>query len=86
MQVRLAKRARLLEEGRPPYPVWLERTHTLDEVRSRWDHLGTGEETQDLVGVGGRVVFLRNTGKLCFATLQDGFSQDSSGERLQVMI
>lgn len=86
MQVRLEKRARLLEEGRPPYPVWLDRTHTLDEVRRRWDHLETGEETQDLVGIGGRVVFLRNTGKLCFATLQGGFTAEHDAPRLQVMI
>ena len=33
-----------------------------------------GEETQDVVSVGGRVVFVRNTGKLCFATLQEGFT------------
>ncbi|WOP20199.1 lysine--tRNA ligase [Raineyella sp. LH-20] len=86
MQVRLEKRARLLEEGRPPYPVWLDRTHTLDEVRRRWDHLETGEETQDEVGVGGRVVFLRNTGKLCFATLQGGFTAEHDAPRLQVML
>ncbi|MEA5154963.1 lysine--tRNA ligase [Raineyella sp.] len=86
MQVRLEKRARLLEEGRPPYPVRLERTHTLDQVGRRWEHLETGEETQDLVGVGGRVVFLRNTGKLCFATLQGGFTAEHDAPRLQVML
>ena len=32
------------------------------------------------------MVFLRNTGKLCFATLQDGFDPDSDGQRLQVMV
>ena len=32
-------------------------------------------------GVAGRVMFVRNTGKLCFATLQDG-----DGTQLQVMI
>lgn len=86
MQVRLAKRARLLDEGRPPYPVWVDRTHTLGEVREGWGHLETGEETQDLVGVGGRVVFLRNTGKLCFATLQGGFTPGAEAPRLQVML
>lgn len=86
MQVRREKRARLLEQGRPPYPVWVERTHTLSQVREGWDHLETGEETQDLVGVGGRVVFLRNTGKLCFATLQGGFTPGEDAARLQVMV
>ena len=44
-------------------------------------HLETGEETQDVVTVAGRVVFIRNTGKLAFATLQEGI-----GTRLQVML
>ncbi len=86
MQVRRDKRARLLAEGREAYPADLRRTHTLAEVRSLWGHLTTGEETHDVVSVGGRVVFIRNTGKLCFATIQDGFTHDSSGERLQVML
>lgn len=85
-RVRLDKRARLIDEGRQPYPVSVDRTHTLSEVRHGWAALGTGEETQDVVGVAGRVVFLRNTGKLCFATLQEGLDQNSSGSRLQVMV
>ena len=86
MQVRLDKRSRLLAEGREPYPVVVPRTHSLAEVRDRWDHLALGEETAEVVGVTGRVVFVRNTGKLCFATLQEGLSLDHSGVRLQVMI
>ena len=80
------KRARLLSEGRSPYPVSVPRTHTLREVRERWGHLQTGVETDDVVGVTGRVVFVRNTGKLCFATLQEGLSVTDSGTRLQVML
>lgn len=79
--VRREKRERLLAEGHEPYPVGIARTHTLAEVRSGWEHLETGEETQDVVGVAGRVMFVRNTGKLCFATLQEGI-----GTRLQVML
>lgn len=81
MRVRQDKRARLLEEGREPYPVGVPRTHTLAEVREAYGHLETGEETQDVVGVVGRVVFIRNTGKLAFATLQQG-----DGTRLQAML
>ena len=79
--VRREKRERLLADGHPPYPVTVPRTHTLAEVREKWGHLDTGEETQDVVGVTGRVMFVRNTGKLCFATLQEGV-----GTRLQVML
>ena len=39
-----------------------------------------------MVSVTGRVVFIRNTGKLCFATLQEGLSLNDSGVRLQVML
>lgn len=81
LKVRREKRERLLLAGHPAYPVWVERTHTLVEVREQWGHLATGEETQEVVGVAGRVVFIRNTGKLCFATLQEGI-----GTRLQVML
>jgi len=86
MQVRLDKRARLLAEGRVPYPVSVPRTHGLGEVRSGWGHLAAGEETTDVVSVAGRVIFQRNTGKLCFATLLDQFTADDNGDRLQVML
>jgi lysyl-tRNA synthetase class 2 len=86
IRVRKDKRERLIEEGRQPYPVAVPRTHSLREVRAGWAHLQTGEETTDVVGVAGRVVFVRNTGKLCFATLQEGLSLEDSGVRLQVML
>ncbi|NLT30849.1 MAG: lysine--tRNA ligase [Propionibacterium sp.] len=86
LRIRLEKRARLLSEGTEPYAVSVDRTHSLAEVRETWGHLAAGEETDQVVGVAGRVVFLRNTGKLCFATLQGGFTPEHDGVRLQVMI
>jgi len=79
--VRLAKRERLLAAGVAPYPVGVPRTTTIAAVRAAHPDLTPGAETDDEVGVAGRVVFLRNTGRLCFATLQDG-----AGVRLQTMI
>jgi len=81
MKVRREKRDRLLAAAQEAYPVEVARTHTLAEVRETWGSLETGEETQDVVGVAGRVIFIRNTGKLAFATLQEGV-----GTRLQVML
>ncbi len=81
LRIRRDKRDRLLAAGIPPYPVAVPRTHSLAEVREQWGHLEQGEETHDVVGVAGRVVFIRNTGKLAFATLQEGI-----GTRLQVML
>ena len=86
MAVRREKRQRILDGGKQAYPVDLRRSHTLADVRAGWGHLEMGEETTDEVTIGGRVVFIRNTGKLCFATLQDGFTADANAERLQVML
>lgn len=80
-RIRRDKRARLLAEGREPYPVDVTRTHTLAEVREAHADLPVDTATDDVVGVAGRVIFARNSGKLCFATLQDG-----DGTTLQVMI
>jgi lysyl-tRNA synthetase, class II len=85
-QVRHDKRAKLLDEGRAPYPITVPRTHSAAQLHATWGHLEAGDETAEVVSVSGRVVFIRNTGKLCFATVQDGFTLDESGARLQVMI
>ncbi|WP_024355614.1 lysine--tRNA ligase [Leucobacter chironomi] len=85
-RVRLEKRDRLndgAELGGGAYPVEVPITATIPEVRAKWAHL---EETPDsasgeTVGVAGRVVFQRNTGKLCFASLQAG-----DGTRIQAMV
>ncbi|HEX2704244.1 MAG TPA: hypothetical protein VHM65_00665, partial [Candidatus Lustribacter sp.] len=36
MRVRRDKRAQLLTAGHAPYPVWVDRTHTLAQVREQW--------------------------------------------------
>ena len=84
--IRKEKRARIIASGKQAYPADLTRSHTLRQVRATWGHLEAAEETADEVTIGGRVVFVRNTGKLCFATFQDGFTPDDNGERLQVML
>ncbi len=80
-RIRRAKRERLLSEGHDPYPVDVGRTHTLAEVRAAYPDLAADTATGNTVVVAGRVVFARNSGKLCFATLQEG-----DGTQLQVMI
>lgn len=83
--VRLDKRERLLESGVQAYPVTVERTASLTEVRERFPDLEPGASTGETVSVAGRVMFVRNTGKLCFATLQEG-GPDGTGTRLQAML
>jgi len=81
MRVRRGKRAQLLAEGMPPYPAGFDRTATLAEIRERYADLPTDTATGDRVGVAGRVIFIRNAGKLCFATLREG-----DGTELQAML
>jgi lysyl-tRNA synthetase class 2 len=78
--VRLAKRERLNELGEA-YPVSLPITHTIEQVRAAYPDLEIDVSTGDKVSIAGRVMFQRNTGKLCFATLQAG-----GGERIQAML
>ena len=81
MLVRMDKRAKLLERGEQAYPVGVARTHTLEEIRAKYPELEADTTTGEIAGVTGRVVYIRNKGKLCFATLQSG-----SGVRLQIML
>jgi lysyl-tRNA synthetase class 2 len=80
-EVRLAKRARLLERGEEAYPVAVPVTHTVAAVRERYAALETDVATGDTVSLAGRIVHLRNTGKLCFAAIQAG-----DGSRIQAMV
>src|SRR5690349_3375148 len=81
MRVRRAKRDRMLADGTPPYPVTVPRTATLAEIRERYADLPTDTASGDRVSVTGRVIFIRNGGKLCFATLRDG-----DGTEVQAML
>ncbi len=79
--VRLAKRERLIASGAEAYPVELAITDTIPALRERFGELDADAVTGVTVGVAGRVVHLRNTGKLCFAALQSG-----DGSRIQAMV
>lgn len=83
MRVRRDKRQQLIDRGEEPYPVVVERTHTLKQIVETYDAeaLGADTLTGDLASVTGRVIFLRNTGKLCFVRLREG-----DGTELQAML
>jgi lysyl-tRNA synthetase, class II len=82
MRVRTDKRERLIQRGLEAYPIAVERTHSLADVRQSYDaaELGPDARTGTVVAVTGRVIFLRNTGRLCFARLREG-----DGTELQAM-
>jgi lysyl-tRNA synthetase class 2 len=79
--VRLAKRDRLNELGLGAYPVGVAITDTIGAVRARFDNLAADEKTGEIAALAGRVVSVRNSGKLCFIQLQAG-----DGDRLQAMV
>src|SRR5436190_23310108 len=83
IRVRRDKRQRILDSGRQAYPVTVERTHTIREIREAYDvqELEPDTRTGERVAITGRVVFQRNTGKLCFARLREG-----GGSEIQVML
>jgi len=81
MRVRLDKRAAILSSGGQAYPVRVPVTTTIPAVRDKYAHLTAEQESGESVGIAGRVMFLRNTGKLCFAQLQAG-----TGETIQAML
>src|SRR4051794_29694168 len=80
LRIRREKLERIRESGVDPYPTGYPKTTTLGELRARFPDLPPDTATGEVVGVTGRVVLNRNTGKLIFATLQE------SGQRLQVML
>lgn len=83
IRVRREKRDRLLAEGVQAYPISVPRTHLLKDLRTKYDgqELEPDTLTGEQVAVAGRVIFLRNTGKLCFVRLREG-----DGTELQVML
>ena len=81
LRIRREKRAGLLERGIEPYPVAVERTKSLKEIREKYVGLEIDVATGDLESLTGRIIFKRDTGKLCFATLREG-----DGTELQAML
>ena len=81
MRVRRSKRAQLLADGIDPYPVVFERSTSLRELRDRYADLPIDTATGDRVSIAGRVIFIRNSGKLCFARLREG-----DGTEIQAML
>ncbi|MFM7495765.1 MAG: lysine--tRNA ligase [Candidatus Nanopelagicus sp.] len=88
LRVRREKRASILKRGAEPYPVFVPRTSSLSEIRAKHKDLPIDVSTGIIESVTGRVIFKRDTGKLCFANLREGdgtelqamFSLDKIGE------
>ena len=81
LRIRREKRANLIERGIEPYPVAVARTKSLKEIRDKYVNLEVDIATGDTESLTGRIIFKRDTGKLCFATLREG-----DGTELQAML
>ncbi|MFM6940406.1 MAG: lysine--tRNA ligase [Candidatus Planktophila sp.] len=81
LRIRREKRAGLIEKGVEPYPVAVDRTKSLKEIREKYTGLDIDVATGDIESLTGRIIFKRDTGKLCFATLREG-----DGTELQAML
>ena len=88
LRIRREKRSAILARGDEAYPVEVARTASLKEIREKHADLAIDVATGIIESLSGRVIFKRDTGKLCFATLREGdgtelqamFSLDKVGE------
>ncbi|GII90177.1 bifunctional lysylphosphatidylglycerol synthetase/lysine--tRNA ligase LysX [Sinosporangium siamense] len=64
-------RLRKLSEVADPYPPMFPRTHTCAEVRRRHAGLDPDQATGEEVAVAGRVMLVRDHGRVMFATIAD---------------
>ena len=88
LRIRREKRSAILARGDEAYPVEVARTASLKDIRENHADLAIDVETGVIESLSGRVIFKRDTGKLCFATLREGdgtelqamFSLDKVGE------
>jgi len=70
------ERKRKLEElkklGINPYPHRFDVKNYSDEIKEKYSKLKDNQKSNDQVKVAGRVMTIRNLGKLIFSTIQDG--------------
>ena len=69
---RLKKLDELENKGINPYPHKYEPKHTSAELQEKYKKLKNETSTKDKVKVAGRVVSIRDLGKIAFAAIQDG--------------
>ena len=81
LRIRREKREAIMARGAQPYPVSVPRTTTLAAIREKYKDLEIDKATGVIESVTGRVIFKRDTGKLCFANLREG-----DGTELQAML
>jgi len=70
----------LKKRGIDPYPAISKREFDIKEVRKRFSKLGVEEVSKEKVVCAGRLMTIRDLGKIAFATLYDG------AEKIQILL
>ena len=68
---RLAKRAAILAAGGEAYPEHSEVTDYVADIEAKYAGLAAGEDTEDVVSIGGRIMAKRGQGKIVFVVVRD---------------
>ena len=68
---RLVTRMSYIEDGVNPYPEHSEVSDYVVDIDAKYADLGDGENTEDIVKIGGRIVAKRGQGKIVFVVLRD---------------
>ena len=68
---RLVTRMSYIEDGVNPYPEHSEVSDYVVDIDAKYADLGDGENTEDVVKIGGRIVAKRGQGKIVFVVLRD---------------
>ena len=69
--LRLSKREDYIARGVNPYPEHSEVTDYVRGIVAKYADLATGEDTEDVVKIGGRIVAKRGQGKIMFLVVRD---------------
>ena len=69
--LRLSKREDYIARGVNPYPEHSEVTDYVRDIVVKYADLATGEDTEDVVKIGGRIVAKRGQGKIMFLVVRD---------------
>lgn len=71
VKVRYNKRQEILDSGEEPYARRWDLTAHLDELNERYADLADGDNTDDEYSVAGRIMAIRDQGKISFIVIRD---------------
>ena len=71
IKVRYSKRQAILDAGEEPYARRWDLTAHLVEINEKYAELADGENTDDEYSIAGRIMAIRDQGKICFVVIRD---------------